>query len=74
MASPDMDAAALSSSSVPMEETTTDSNNADIISSFTNAAELKEWALLHDKLFHCDVRNRLLQLEESIKIRGVKVS
>lgn len=48
-------------------------NDADTILQFTDAQELRKWALLRNKLFDCDVRNRLLQLEETIKIQGVKV-
>lgn len=50
------------------------SSDMDDISSFTDAVKLKEWALVHDKLFDCNVRTRLLQLEESIKMQGVNVS
>ena len=44
------------------------------ILSFNHPKELKEWAIIHNKLFDVDVRNRLMQLEKSIKVCGKKVS
>ena len=50
------------------------SNFIEKILSFNDPRELKEWAIIHNKLFDVDVRNILMQLERSIKVCGTKVS
>ena len=48
-------------------------DDTELILSFTDPGLLREWALKHNKLFHADVRNRLMQLETPIEIVGKKV-
>ena len=48
-------------------------DNAELYS-FEDPKALKDWAIVKNKLFDVDVRNRLMQLEKSLKVCGTKVS